>query len=156
MRLSYNFFSVLQDFLEVSTLNVRSYPCHKEDIISDPIAVTSDVIVLTETWLNNNNADFSAFTDTYYIDRADKRSEHGGFGDEVAILAKCTAFTTFTKISSYADHLLQTLTCELKTISDDTIYVIAVDNSSSADNTNEHLGTVLLTILKYCVSIDVS
>lgn len=144
----YDFFSLWKDALVASALNIRSFSCHKQDLLCDPIAIQSDVVVISETWLNDNNADFTDFEANNYICRSDKDGEHGGRGGGVALLAKKSAFTNVMPVSAYSSHVLQVLTCELKTTSSKTIYVIAVYNSPMSVKTRSSLETQILSHLQ--------
>ena len=137
----YNFFSMWKNTNILSLLNTRSFPCHKHDLISDPILQQSDIIILTETWLNDHNADFQELDPVFHIYRSDKNGENGGRGGGVMILIRQGCFSQCLPISAHSDAWLQTVTCKLVLELDKTMYVVAAYNSPAS--TPAHLETVL-------------
>ena len=130
--LYYEFLITWQNELIISVLNTRSYIRHREDLLHDPVFKRSDLIVLSETWLDKRHLSDDIVPETHTCFRSDKPtdgsdSRAGG----VAVLVKIGSFNVCDYVSSTAEKYIQTISVQLATKAGVTINIIGIYNSPS-------------------------
>lgn len=130
----YNFLTPKEHYIQLSTLNVRSYRHHKQDFLCDPVFLQSDITVLTETWLSAANIDRNTFPSTHLVHRVDRCSTGTVTPGGVAIVCKNTSVQC-QQMQTFRDQYNQILSVYLKICGEaKDFHLIAVYSSPNSKN----------------------